>query len=340
MKPLRPILRSLLFAAVTAFAAEPTAIDFYNRAVEKAEKKDFGGAIADFTSSIELDGGDADPFIGRGNARQARGDLDGAIADYDEAIKLNPKDPDVYSSRAVARTKKGQLTQAIADYDHVIGLNPKDAVALSNRASVKRSKGDFAGAIADYNEVVALNPSAAEAFNYRGVTKKSKGDLAGAIADYDEAIALNATYAVALFNRANAKNLQGDFEGALADMDKTIAAVKDDGAYPRIHRTLLLSRLHRGDPFEELLRMVPGWRKGWPTKIGQFLTGTMPETQFMADGLKDDLRVKCESLYYAGMKHVLRHETNIARDLFERCRATNARNSPEFDLAQAELDRL
>ena len=60
---------------------------------DKAQKKDYDGAIADFTEAIKL-GKDlpdqlrAGPYVNRGMAYADKGDLDTGLADLNKAIKL------------------------------------------------------------------------------------------------------------------------------------------------------------------------------------------------------------------------------------------------------------
>src|SRR5262245_17139890 len=106
----------LFFACVVAAfenaAAEEhpaAAVRAFNLGVEKHERGDLDGAIADYTKAIEIDPRFGDPYQNRGVARRAKGDLDGAIADYSKAIEINPRDKEPYASRGVAKSDKGDL---------------------------------------------------------------------------------------------------------------------------------------------------------------------------------------------------------------------------------------
>ena len=67
-----------------------TAEDFYNRGVEKGEKKDFQGAIADYNEAIRLNPNYAEAYIYRGAVYFLLGEPQKAIADFNQAIRLNP----------------------------------------------------------------------------------------------------------------------------------------------------------------------------------------------------------------------------------------------------------
>jgi len=53
-------------------------------------KKEYDGAVADFSEAIKLDPRTANGYVSRGLAYRAKGDYDRAIADQSEALRLNP----------------------------------------------------------------------------------------------------------------------------------------------------------------------------------------------------------------------------------------------------------
>lgn len=111
-----------------------TAADYLNRGVEKVQKGDFDGAIADYTKAIEIDPRYVQAYGNRGIARKAKGDLDGAIADYTKVVEIDPRDRLAYYNRGIARTAKGDLEGAIADYSRAIEIDPRYMHAYGNLA--------------------------------------------------------------------------------------------------------------------------------------------------------------------------------------------------------------
>ena len=65
-----------------------TAIDYYNRGVDKVESGDNQGAIADFNQAIKLNPDDAKAYYLRGAAKSKSGDYQAAINDLRQAAKL------------------------------------------------------------------------------------------------------------------------------------------------------------------------------------------------------------------------------------------------------------
>ena len=66
-------------------------------------------------------------------ARTSRKEYDGAIQDFTKAIELDPKDPTAYNGRGMAYQKKNDLINAQKDFNEAIRVDPKLASAYRNR---------------------------------------------------------------------------------------------------------------------------------------------------------------------------------------------------------------
>jgi tetratricopeptide (TPR) repeat protein len=216
--------------AQTFTAAQMTAEDLFKRALEKQNRGDNKGAIADYDQAIKLKSDYADAYYGRGLARYNLSDKHGAIADYDQAIKLKSDYADVYYGRGLARSDLGDKHGAIADYDQAIKLKSDYAEVYNNRGNARYNLGDKQGAIADYDESLRLNnPMPWLVYNNRGNARSALGDKQVAIADYDQAIKLKPDYAEAYIGRGNARSALGDKQVANADFQKAVDLYKQQG---------------------------------------------------------------------------------------------------------------
>ena len=65
-----------------------TTEDYFVSGYEKAEAKDYNGAVSDYTKAIELNPNDAEAYSNRGEAKNLLGDLNGACADWKKAAEL------------------------------------------------------------------------------------------------------------------------------------------------------------------------------------------------------------------------------------------------------------
>ena len=77
-------------AAVVKTSTSRLASAYFARGNTKEAKKDIDGAIADYTTAIQLKPGYADAYYNRGTVRGEKGDKDGMKADHDKALRLKP----------------------------------------------------------------------------------------------------------------------------------------------------------------------------------------------------------------------------------------------------------
>ncbi len=228
-------LRQMLAVGVDVGVRPPDVVatglkadDFFIRAYDKYDQKDYKGAIADLTQAIRLNPNYDKAYYNRGVVRDELGDKQGAIADYNSALKINPNYAYAYNNRGNARSDLGDKQGAIADYNSAIKINPNFANAYYNRGVVRRKLGDKQGAIADFNTALKINPNLALAYSNRGVVRSELGDKKGAIADYTSALKINPNLALAHSNRGVVRSELGDKQGAIADYTSAIKINPND----------------------------------------------------------------------------------------------------------------
>lgn len=148
----------LLLTAAGVQAQEPaSADDFSQRAINRFEKNDLEGAIADFTKAIELKAQQQEfCFYFRGLALYRRGRLDEAIADITKAIALK-QHPRFYGDRGNMLAQKGDLEGAIADLNKAIEIEPKFAKAYGDRGIVHLMRGEDNAAESDFTKCFELD---------------------------------------------------------------------------------------------------------------------------------------------------------------------------------------
>ena len=154
------------------------------------DKKDYKGAIDNYTQAIKINPNDANSYCNRGTARSELGDNQSAIDDFTKAIKINPNDANAYCNRGAAHKKLGNNQDAIDDFNKAIKINPNDANdanAYHNRGNVKFALKDCQDAIYDYTEAIKINPNLAIVYYRRGIVHSFLGDNQGAIADFKQA---------------------------------------------------------------------------------------------------------------------------------------------------------
>lgn len=153
-----PLIFLLLLTAWSTHAQDPVgADDFSQRGINRFEKNDLEGAIADFTKAIELNGQQLEfCFYFRGIALYRRGRLDEAIADLSKAITLK-RHPRFYADHGNMLAQKGDLEGAMADLDRAIEIEPKYAKAYGDRGLVRLMRGDDTAAELDFRKCFDLD---------------------------------------------------------------------------------------------------------------------------------------------------------------------------------------
>lgn len=193
------------------------------RGVVKRElKKDFAGALDDFSKALEINPA---YYIGTLNVgvtytRMGRGaDADTAFA---KAIDLAPDAPQAYELRGRNAVAMGRYKASIPFFDKLAALDPRNAAFLAERSyshfrvfitddSYPASKFK-----ADADAALAIDPNLALALALRAAGRVEAKDTAGALTDADRAIELNpklfVAYAVRGFAKAQLKDDEGSFE--------------------------------------------------------------------------------------------------------------------------------
>ena len=152
-------------------------MEYYKIGKEKAENKDFHGAIMSFTTAIEMEDYEKFPqimgiyLLERGNSKRELSDFRGAISDISKSIDW------FYSY--VLITSNANIIDLI------------DASYIS-RAIAKLGINDLDGALIDVNEALELSPRSGEHFKFRGEIKILLGQKDSACLDFSRAGELGA----------------------------------------------------------------------------------------------------------------------------------------------------
>jgi lipoprotein NlpI len=252
-----------------------------------------------------------------------------------------------YRIRSHAKSSLKDRSGALADMDKAVELSPQNATVYTDRASIRLIWDDYDGANADLEKAFTINPNLA--FNYltRGLLERKRGDNNGALADFSRAVKLDPRSAE---NHQALGYLQSDlfqWRPALESLRKTLEL--DPGKdYALFHIYLIRSQLdEQEDAKKELeahVKSLQGTKKqDWPASIGHFLTGTLPENEFLTKATTTAKRPTdineqiCEADYYSGMKHLLNGDREGASVLFKKCLNTDDKNCFEYMSAGVEL---
>ena len=121
------ILKNILYtlALLVSFSSfGQTAGEYNNSGIDKAEAKDYYGAISDYNKAIEIDPNHTNAYNNRGNSKAELKDYNGSISDYSKAIELNPNYAQPYNNRALSKNYLKDYNGAISDYNKAIEIDP------------------------------------------------------------------------------------------------------------------------------------------------------------------------------------------------------------------------
>ncbi len=200
---------------------------FYFRGLSFYYIKQYDKAIADFTTVMDIDKKYRKVCYQRGAVWSKQGQYEKAIADYSEAIAIDVKDMKAYYNRGVSWSRKMMHWEAIDDYSRAIDLNEKNKQAYYNRAIAKRWLGMHRDAIDDYTKAIELDKEYKIAFNNRGVAQMQMNESEKAIDDFSAAIQLDEQYPNPYYNRALANSKLGRYDKAISDYTQYIALRND-----------------------------------------------------------------------------------------------------------------
>lgn len=188
-----------------------------SRALERARRGDFPGAMADVNDALEKQGDkvQASTYVTRAQIRVMRGDSDGALLDYASALRIS-KEIDVYRARAALLRKQGRAAEADAVMKEAWSQPLTSAYSAFLRAKERLAAGDSAGALEDHARALEL----ADQPNER---------------------------AMRLSERATTRAALKDTEGALEDLAKAAETTRDRGESARFGAMRAETRLAAGD---------------------------------------------------------------------------------------------
>jgi len=322
---------------------------YATRAEGKANRGDFNGAVEDGDKAVLYAPNSPFCYSARGHVKALMGNQVGAIADYSKAIELNPAAPDFYNNRGAARSAIGDVVGAIADYTAAIRVGPDYYRAYYNRGRAYFKINKLNESLRDYNRAIELKPDYVSAYRNRADTRVALGDASTALADVEMAIQLNPTSSNnAYADRAYLYYDCREFGNAAAEL-KRICDQNPEDDYAHFYLWLARSRLtNQAEATAELLQHLkkrPNDKANdWASQIGRFLTGQLPESDFIeAANRTDEAKLRgqqCEAFFYAGTKRLLMGDREMAAQYFEKCKATGQTDFTEYLSALTELERL
>lgn len=206
-----------------AIRLEPTASDYYNRAMSYRKKKDFKLSLKDFDEAIRLNA-HSDYYNERGHVYFDTGEFDNAIKDYTEAIRLDPR-ASYYRERGNAYREKREYEKAHKDLNEAIRQVPNDSDFLNMRGLIYYDQNQYDDAIKAFSDAMKADPKFIHPVVNRANSYRDKKEYESAMKDYDQTLRLDPKYDYGLRCRGIALERQKEYAKAIKDFD---AAIKID----------------------------------------------------------------------------------------------------------------
>ena len=189
-----------------------------------------GGALKDYSRSIELYPNYAQAYSNRGAVYLAEGKYPMTVEDCNKAIVLKSDYAHAYNNRGAAYGAMGNIKQSIKDCTTAIQFKPKYASAFANRGNAYQLQGNFKNAIKDYDKAIQLESNDPGKYSNRGTAYARNGEHDKAIEDFTKAIDLNPDYAEAYNNRGEAHREKGELDAALTDLNISIQLIANNAS--------------------------------------------------------------------------------------------------------------
>jgi tetratricopeptide (TPR) repeat protein len=165
--------------------------EYCKNGCEKVFKKNYTGAIADFSEAIKCDSSFIEAYENRGVAKYYLQDFLGAMTDYNKALEINPNDYNTHGRRGWAKFYLKDFLGAIADFNKAIEGNPDNTLYYNIRGQAKFQLQDYKGAIDDFDTVIKSwsgeKYQKSKAFYWRGLAKIDLGQKDSGCLDLNKA---------------------------------------------------------------------------------------------------------------------------------------------------------
>ena len=136
----------LMLLLAFSFGITAASAQSYEDACKKGDealaKKDYNGAIKEFSAATSIDAEKPQAYLGSGIAKYNLGKYDEAMRDVNLAITYDEKYAEAYNHSGLIREKMNLLEDAKADYEKAIFLKPdyKEAQVNLENLNKKLSK--------------------------------------------------------------------------------------------------------------------------------------------------------------------------------------------------------
>lgn len=153
-----------------------TALDFYNRGLQRSQAKEYRQAIDDYTQAIQINPKFVDAYLKRCEMRYKLGDNQGVLSDCYEVFSIDPTVAKAYYYQGRARFSLGYIQSAIDSYDFAIAQDKNYPQAHYYRGISYKEQHNISAALNDLSHAAQLFLSQKNYDAYRR-TQKTVSEL-------------------------------------------------------------------------------------------------------------------------------------------------------------------
>lgn len=316
---------------------------YFQRGAIKVAVHDTKGAIADFSSALEIDKSMLF-YLARATAYGLESQTDKETDDVNAAEKLAPSSPAPHFVLAEMYKKQNNEEAYNKEFDVAAELSPNPAWIYLDRAENRFVKGEFEKAIADYNTSLVHKPNQPDVISDRADSELALGDYAHALSDYDSALKLDSSKtSYAARNRIQALYALGRYAEA-AEYAASQADAMPAEAYVLLWLRYARARLGKFDDQDFAKRAAALDEAKWPWPIVAFDMGKISEQKVHEAaevGSSNDVQgQRCEAAFHLGEYRIERGDAVAAIDFFRTARQICPPGFTEFAASRMELSRL
>lgn len=160
---------------------------WFQQGYQQAIARDFPGAIASWSKTVEIQPNYYQAWYNLGLALHNLGDYAPAIKNYDRALEIKPDLDDVWHNRGDALDDLGRPEEAIASYTRALEIKPDLAQTWYNQAVVFSNLERYEEALKSYCRALEINPNFYQAWYNQAVALEKLGREEEAIASFNKA---------------------------------------------------------------------------------------------------------------------------------------------------------
>ncbi|MFO0868078.1 MAG: tetratricopeptide repeat protein [Pirellulales bacterium] len=209
---------------------------YRRRAERRREEGDLSGALADYSTVLQLDPSDIEARLARGAAACVQGDTQAGLHDFNTLLARDPGHVAARYNRGILMLDLDAYEAAVTDFSAAIDCDPWSPRLWIARGRAHALQRNFEQAWQDFSAAIRLDPHDDEAYALRAActrfTLPFPEGAQRAMEDYTQAIQIAPDRPLYFVQRAEHAWACDDFDAALVDCDAALQLDPEfDAAY-------------------------------------------------------------------------------------------------------------